>query len=295
MEHQRWCLQGVSSSLSKQLDGRENSAICLKRKQRRSIAFSLQLCFHTAVEAGCLALLNDTLVPPTPRRPRVSPWLPSPVTAMIRERWDEYVRRDLILLNATSPVNSCQFCHCRFQTVSRLCVGGWGAAPEGLIFPTAALYWIIPHSLVQLSRGGVKQLTCDMSPQPPSPRKESYCPSAVKVFIFPLLPWAIWAAACIQCCLNTSCFFDWSPLVPVEDTNLVLWHCPSGKRDSTSSPLETIQWRTGNGIFYSLCLLMCYLDWAPIVLRSWNGDLVLTLLASPYGVFMYFDTWRNVW
>lgn len=119
---------GVSSPLSKQLDGRENSAICLKGKQRRSIAFSLQLCFHTAVEAGCLALLNDTLVPPTPRRPRVSPWLPSPVTAMIRERWDEYVRRDLILLNATSPVNSCQFCHCRFQTVSRLCVGGVGSS-----------------------------------------------------------------------------------------------------------------------------------------------------------------------
>lgn len=47
---------------------------------------------------------------------------------------------------------------------------GWewgGAAPEGLIVPTAALYWIIPPSLVQLSRGGVKQLTYDMSPQPP--------------------------------------------------------------------------------------------------------------------------------
>lgn len=57
---------GVSSSLSKQLDGRENSAICLKGKQQQSIAFSLQLCFHTAVEAGCLALLNDTLVPPHP-------------------------------------------------------------------------------------------------------------------------------------------------------------------------------------------------------------------------------------
>lgn len=160
---------------------------------------------------------------------------PCPVTAMIRERWDEYVRRDLILLNATSPVNSCQFCHCRFQTVSRLCVGGWGAAPEGLIFPTAALYWIIPHSLVQLSRGGVKQLTCDMSPQPPSLRKESYFPSAIKVFILLLLPWAIWAIGCTQYCLNTSCFFSWSwsPLVPVEDTNLVLWHSPKGKRDST--------------------------------------------------------------
>lgn len=60
----------------------------------------------------------------SPPHPCISPWLWSPVTAMIRERWDEYVRRDLILLNATSPVNSCQFCHCRFQAVSRLCGGG---------------------------------------------------------------------------------------------------------------------------------------------------------------------------
>lgn len=112
---------GVSSRLSKQLNGRENVAICLKGKLRRSIGFSLQLCFHTAAEEGRLALLNETLGFPSSPHLRVSPWLPSPVTAMIRERWDEYVRRDLILLNATSPVNSCQFCHCRFQAVSRLC------------------------------------------------------------------------------------------------------------------------------------------------------------------------------
>lgn len=53
-----------------------------------------------------------------------------------------------------------------FRRCHGFALGGWGAAPEGLIFPTAALYWIIPHSLVQVSRGGVKQLTCDMSPQP---------------------------------------------------------------------------------------------------------------------------------
>ena len=33
-----------------------------KRKRLRSIGFSLQLCFHTAVEAGCGALMNDTLM-----------------------------------------------------------------------------------------------------------------------------------------------------------------------------------------------------------------------------------------
>ena len=41
---------------------------------------------------------------------------------MIREHQDEFVCWDLILLNATSPVNSCLFCHCRFQAVSWVCV-----------------------------------------------------------------------------------------------------------------------------------------------------------------------------
>lgn len=31
---------------------------------------------------------------------------------------------DLILLNATSPVNSCHFCHCGFQPLSWVCPGG---------------------------------------------------------------------------------------------------------------------------------------------------------------------------
>lgn len=36
-----------------------------KRKRLQSIGFSLQLCFHTAVEAGCGALMNDTLMFPS--------------------------------------------------------------------------------------------------------------------------------------------------------------------------------------------------------------------------------------
>lgn len=32
-----------------------------KRKRLRSIEFSLQLCFHTAAEAGCGGLMNETL------------------------------------------------------------------------------------------------------------------------------------------------------------------------------------------------------------------------------------------
>lgn len=37
---------------------------------------------------------------------------------------------DLILLNATSPVNSCHFCHCGFQPLSWVCPGG-GYGVEG--------------------------------------------------------------------------------------------------------------------------------------------------------------------
>lgn len=36
-----------------------------ERKRLGSIGFSLQLCFHTAVEAGCGALMNDTLTFPS--------------------------------------------------------------------------------------------------------------------------------------------------------------------------------------------------------------------------------------
>lgn len=84
---------------------------------------------------------------PIPSPSCVSPQLPRPVTAMMWERWDEFVRRDLILLSATSPVNSCPFCHCRFQAVSRLCRVGNGRRPD---LSESWLYWIIPHSLVPL-------------------------------------------------------------------------------------------------------------------------------------------------
>lgn len=110
-----------------------------KRKRLRSIGFSLQLCFHTAVEAGCGAQMNDTLMFPSPSPSCVSPQLPRHVTAMMRERHDESVHRDLILLNAASPVNACPFCHCRFQAVSWLCSGG-GRIPGGMIFLRAEFY-----------------------------------------------------------------------------------------------------------------------------------------------------------
>lgn len=109
---------GVSSLLFQTIERQRKQCNLSKRKRLRSIEFSLQLCFHTAAEAGCGALMNDTLMFPSPLPPCVSPQLQSPVTAMMREHWDEFTRRDPILLNATSPVNSCQFCHCRFQAVS---------------------------------------------------------------------------------------------------------------------------------------------------------------------------------
>lgn len=40
-----------------------------KRKRLRSIGFSLQLCFHSAAEAGCGAQMNDTLMFPSPLPP----------------------------------------------------------------------------------------------------------------------------------------------------------------------------------------------------------------------------------
>lgn len=214
----------LSSWLSKQLNGRENVAICLKGKLRRSIGFSLQLCFHTAAEEGRLALLNETLAFPIP--PTSVAVLDSRVLSL---RWYGSAGMSMCAGTWFSSMPRPQSTAVSFVIVDfRRCHGfavGWewgGGAPEGLIFPTAALYWIIPHSLVQLSRGGVKQLTCDMSPQPPSSGKESYYPSAVKVFIF--LPRAMWGEGRKQYCLNTSCLFGWSTLVPVQDINLVLQH-----------------------------------------------------------------------
>lgn len=59
---------GVSSFLStdafQTIDRQRKQCNLSKRKQLGSIGFSLQLCFHTAVEAGCRALMNDTLMSP---------------------------------------------------------------------------------------------------------------------------------------------------------------------------------------------------------------------------------------
>lgn len=65
---------GVSSFLStdafQTIDRQRKQCNLSKRKQLGSIGFSLHLCFHTAVEAGCRALMNDTLMflslPPPP-------------------------------------------------------------------------------------------------------------------------------------------------------------------------------------------------------------------------------------
>lgn len=40
--------------------------------------------------------------------------------------------------------------------------------------------------------------------------------------MFLLLPRVIWVEGCIRYCLNT-CFFGWSPLVPVKDTTLIFY------------------------------------------------------------------------
>lgn len=93
-----------------------------------------------------------------PSPPRVSPRLLSPVTAIMRERRDECVRWDQILLNATSLVNSCQFCHCGFQAVSWLCGRRGGGRRHDLSKSCTSLNYPSPCS--RTWRGGVKQLTC---------------------------------------------------------------------------------------------------------------------------------------
>lgn len=66
---------------------------------------------------------------------------------------------------------------------------------------------------------------------------------------------------------------------------------------NVSSQSIFIRFFMGNGTFYSICLLIKHhIECGPIVFWSWNRDLVvLTPLASPYGVFMCYATWRNVW
>lgn len=112
--------QGLSSLL---FTFRRKQCNLSERKRLQSIEFSLQLCFHTAMEEGCGALMNETLTSTSPL-PSSQSWVLSAVTVMMRERQDEFVRRDLIFLTAKSVVNSCLFCHCRFQAVSRVNEGG---------------------------------------------------------------------------------------------------------------------------------------------------------------------------
>lgn len=64
---------GVSSLLStvafQTIERQRKQCNLSKGKKLRSIGFSLQLCFHIAVEAGCRALMNDTLMFPSPLPP----------------------------------------------------------------------------------------------------------------------------------------------------------------------------------------------------------------------------------
>lgn len=118
-----------------------------KRKRHRSIGFSLQLCFHTAAEAGCGALMNDTLTFPSPLPP-VSVlgsrglslrWCGSAGTSLCAGTWFSSVQRP--------QSTAVRFVIVDFRQCRWLCRGGNTRRPD---LSESWLYWIIPHSLVPL-------------------------------------------------------------------------------------------------------------------------------------------------
>lgn len=118
-----------------------------KRKRLRSIGFSLQLCFHTAAEAGCGALMNDTLTSPFPLPPVsvLGSWV-------LSLRWCGSAGMSLCAGTWFSSMPRPQSAAVSFVIVDfRRCRGfAGGEIPEAMIFLRAALYWIIPHSVVPL-------------------------------------------------------------------------------------------------------------------------------------------------
>lgn len=208
MEHWRWCLRGFHLGFPNNWMV-EKTCNLSKGKAMAINRIFITVMFSYCSGGGALSSAEwDISVPHPPTSMSV---LGSQVLSL---RWYGSAGMSMCAGTWFSSMPRPQSTAVSFVIVDfRRCHGfavGWewgGAAPEGLIFPTAALYWIIPHSLFQLSRGGVKQLTCDMSLQPPSSGRESCWPSAIKVFILLLLPRAIWAEGRKQYCLNTSCFF----------------------------------------------------------------------------------------
>lgn len=134
---------------------------------------------------SCTALMNDTLILPSLLLPCQSPT-------------PESCHRDDAGAPgwARAPGPDSPQCHVPSQQLSVLSLwisstvvalprGEEGSgAPEGMIFPRAALYWIIPLCVVQLGELELSCLPaiCDSSVK--KSRGESHCPSEIKVSIF---------------------------------------------------------------------------------------------------------------
>lgn len=127
-----------------------------KRKRLRSIEFSLQLCFHAAAEEGCGALMNDTLMFPSPLPPVsvLGSWA-------LSLQWCESTGMSLHAGTWFSSMPRPQSTAVSFVIVDfRRCRGfakGW--IPEGMIFESCTLL-NYPSLCSPILRGGVKQLTC---------------------------------------------------------------------------------------------------------------------------------------
>lgn len=157
---------GVSSLLStvafQTIDGQRKQYNLSKRKQLRSIGFSLQLCFHTAVEAGCRALMNDTLMSPSPLPPvsvldsRVlSPrWCGSAGMSVCAGTWFSSMPRP--------QSTAVSFVNVDFRQCRGFAGGGRGGDTRRHDLSEGRTLLNYPSLCSPTSRGGVKQLTCDM-------------------------------------------------------------------------------------------------------------------------------------
>lgn len=157
---------GVSSFLStdafQTIDRQRKQCNLSKRKQLGSIGFSLQLCFHTAVEAGCRALMNDTLMFPSLSPPPVSvlhSWVLSP-------QWCGSAGMSVYAGTWFSSMPHPQSTAVSFVIVDfRQCRGfaeGGGEGTRRHDLSESCTLLNYPLLCSPTWRGGVKQLTCDM-------------------------------------------------------------------------------------------------------------------------------------
>lgn len=129
-----------------------------KRKRLRSIGFSLQLCFHTAAESGCGALMNDTLTFPSP--------LPLPPMSVLGSRslslrWCGSAGMSLCAGTWFSSVPRPQSTAVRFVIVDfRQCRGFAGGKHQKAWSCRELTLLNYPSLSSPTLRGGVKQLTC---------------------------------------------------------------------------------------------------------------------------------------